>query len=65
MSWIVLVCGVVLVVAWIITRNVKGAGLGLAVLPWRCAGCWPKRVQWEETTTTIGLIVRSGGGRAP
>ena len=52
MSW-VLVCGVVLVVG-IITRNLK-VGLGLAVLLALC-GLLGNEF-WDETTTTIGLIV--------
>ena len=52
MSW-VLVCGVVLVVG-MITRNVR-VGLGLAVLLALC-GLLGNEF-WDETTTTIGLIV--------
>ena len=52
MSW-VLVCGVVLVVG-MITRNLR-VGLGLAVLLALC-GLLGNEF-WDETTTTIGLIV--------
>ena len=52
MSW-VLVCGLVLVVG-MITRNLR-VGLGLAVLLALC-GLLGNEF-WEETTTTIGLIV--------
>ena len=52
MSW-VLVCGLVLVVG-MITRNLK-VGLGLAVLLALC-GLLGNEF-WDETTTTIGLIV--------